>query len=532
MHVIITMAGHSRRFHEAGYEGPKALLPLGGRPMIAHAVDMFAADDSFHFVANQQQVADDPSLIETLHSLASDTTITIVPPHELGPTWSALQVEGIPLDEPVIVSYCDFTVAWDYRLFLRHVEGADGAIPAFRGFHPASFGDTFYAYMRTDGDRMLELREKRSFTADRTQELASVGSYYFGSWALFREYAGRLLAAEGASLPEAYVSLLFNAMVADGLDVVVHEVERFVCLGTPEDVEQYRFWHRYFGPDGREAPVLVSSALPTPQPADDGRGGAERVALVPMAGQGQRFRAEGYRTAKPLIEVGGVPMVLRAAASMPAADRWIFLPRAQDLERHRLEETLRGFVPDCEIIPVVSLTSGQAATCLLAETSLPADAELLIASCDYETRYDEARWRSLLEDRSVDGAVWTCRMPRSMIADPTAFAYCRLAPDGVTIAEVVEKRPISAHPERDPLVVGTFWYRRAADFVRGARSMIERGIAVNGEHYVGTSINTLIEQSARFVVFDIEQWVSFGNPHELRLMEYWQDYFKPARARR
>ena len=40
-HVAIPMAGHSRRFKEAGYDKPKALLPVGDKLMIEHVIDMF-----------------------------------------------------------------------------------------------------------------------------------------------------------------------------------------------------------------------------------------------------------------------------------------------------------------------------------------------------------------------------------------------------------------------------------------------------------------------------------------------------------
>ena len=184
MHVIIPMAGQSRRFAARGQKGPKALLTVGNKPMIAHAIGMFSDSDIFHIVINELQVLEVPDLAMQLATLSRRVSVTVIPPHELGPAYSALQVEGIGEEEEVIISYCDFTVQWDYAHFLRHANGFDGAIPSFIDFHPASFGNTFYAYMRTDGDRFLELREKRSFTADRTQEHASTGIYYFARWEL------------------------------------------------------------------------------------------------------------------------------------------------------------------------------------------------------------------------------------------------------------------------------------------------------------------------------------------------------------
>jgi NDP-sugar pyrophosphorylase family protein len=516
MHVIITMAGHSRRFNAAGYDGPKWLLPVGDKTMIEHVIDMFGPQDNFHFVINQSQADQYPRQVDWLAALTANGEVCVVPAHEEGPTWSALQVKGIRDNARVIVTYCDFTVRWDYPRFLRHAHGSAGAVVSFRGFHPASFGTTYYAYMRSEGNRMLELREKQSFTDNRAEEPASTGIYYFCDFATFRHYGEKLLAAGDMELPEAYVSLLFNPMVEDGLQITLHDVENFICLGTPEDYEQYQFWHRYFSSEQPVADAVDTSV--------------RRINLLPMAGSGSRFREFGYRVAKPLIQIHGEPMMLRALRSLPYATDWLFLPRAEDLERHPIERAVQSFTANSQFFPVRELTSGQAATCLLAEKALEPQDELIIASCDYEHRYDPTAWQAILDDLHIDGAVWTCRMGSGLTKNPNAFAYCQVGEDGRSIVEIVEKKTISDSPEQDPLVVGTFWYRRAGDFVRGARSMMEKEITVNGEHYVGTSINQLLGEGARFVIFDVEQWISFGDPFELQVLEYWQEFFSDSKA--
>src|SRR6185295_6228462 len=113
MHVVVTMAGHSRRFAAAGYKGPKWLLPVGDRSMIAAVVDMFSQRDTFHFVLNREQIAANAGVEATLRGLAPNTRIHAIEPHEHGPTHTALQAAGIGDDEPVIVTYCDFVVQWD-----------------------------------------------------------------------------------------------------------------------------------------------------------------------------------------------------------------------------------------------------------------------------------------------------------------------------------------------------------------------------------------------------------------------------------
>jgi NDP-sugar pyrophosphorylase family protein len=514
LHVAIPMAGHSRRFKEAGYNTTKALLPVGNKLMIEHVFDMFDTDlCTFHLVINEDQVHDHPKIVDKLKSFAPAVTVTVIPAHELGPVFSVLQIKSLPDDVPLIVSYCDFSVVWDFRKFLYQIEGADGAVPAFKDFHPASFGDTFYAYMRTDVEGFLkELREKHSFTDERHKEPASAGIYYFRDVATYRYYAERQMQRPKVELPEAYVSLLFNEMVADGLSVKVPLVKKFICLGTPSDYEQFNFWYEYFQQEKTGVPKIPSKACQT--------------TLIPMAGRGSRFEKFGYRVDKPMINLGGEPMVAHAIRSHPEQDKWIFVTLRDAVAKHRVNRIFDDLKLDYEMVTVEETTSGQAATCLLASDKIDDEAELFISSCDYCMFFDADEWASVLEDSSIDGAIWTTRLNGMPIKSPEAFAYC-IADENGRIQRVVEKQTISEKPNLDPLVIGTFWFRRSLDFKVAAVHLIKNKISVNGEYYVGTSINHLLEQGRKFVIFDVKQWVSFGDPFELEVLEYWREYFYP-----
>ena len=99
-----------------------------------------------------------------------------------------------------------------------------------------------------------------------------------------------------------------------------------------------------------------------------------------------------------------------------------------------------------------------------------------------------------MEDESIDCAVWTYNLNSALIKDANAFAYCVLQPSTHVVKEIVEKKTISNTPEKDPLVVGSFWFRRGKDFIETAEEAIEKDISVNGEHYVGTSLNLMISE--------------------------------------
>ncbi len=510
INVIITMAGKSKRFHEAGYTKPKAFLQVGHSKMIDHVISMFNDKDRFFFVVSEEQVRNYPKEIEYLKTVVKNSHIVKILCHDIGPIHSALQVKNISDNEEVIISYCDFTVRWDYERFLREVKGFDASIISFSGLHPASFGNTYYAYMRVEGNHLLELKEKASFTNNRHEEPASVGIYYFRDWKLFQKYGNNFLHKRRPKDPEAYISLLFNFMVKDDLEVLVFPVKNFICYGTPKDLTQYQFWFNFFHEkhDKKE-----------PHPFN------KQVNLIPMAGAGNRFSKVGYHVSKPFIQIRSKPMFIRASCSFPKANRWVFFINSNLMKRYPIKKTLQELSYNFDIIKVERLTKGQASTCLLGKDKIIRDRPLLIASCDYEIRYSSEEWRSILEDEKIDGAVWVSRLEKGIFKNPTAFAYCQINTDGQTIRNIVEKQTISDHPEQDPMVIGTFWYRKGEDFIWSAESMIEKNITVNNEYYVATSINQLIQKGKKIVIFDVTQWVSYGDPFELKIFEYWEDYF-------
>jgi NDP-sugar pyrophosphorylase family protein len=512
INVIIPLSGHSRRFRKEGYLKPKALLPVGKKPMIEHVVDMFDNKIcSFHFVINNEQADQNPDLEEYLVKLVPNATVTIIKPHDLGPVFSLKHLNKLDSNAPIIISYCDFVVEWNFRRFINSVTNFDGAIPAFKGFHPASFGDTFFAYMSTDFENnLLELREKNSFTKERCKEPASAGIYYFREKRVFDYYADELLSNMPEEFNEAYVSLLYNFMIRDNLKVLVTDVSKFICLGTPSDYEQYKFWFEYF--------TLGY------EPVENTNSDIVSMAIIPMAGKGSRFVEYGYKISKPLISVEKKPMILHALNSIPYQNQYLTLVKSDDKGKYDLEKLFSNFTNSFKIVEVESETSGQAATCLLACEFIPKNTQIFITSCDYRTLYNRNKWDQVVGDSSIDGAIWVTRAGSTPVKDPKAFAYCKTDKNG-RIYEIIEKDVISDEPHNDPLVIGTFWYRNVTDFVLAANHVIRNDITVNGEHYVATSINHLLSLGRNFVIYEVDKWVSFGDPFELTVFEYWEDYF-------
>ena len=168
-----------------GYEVPKPLIVVEGKPMIHHVVDLFPGDHNFIFICNEDHL-NNPSfrMRDIIAETGVDHVILPIEPHKLGPVHAVMLAEDL-MDKsaPTIVNYADFTCIWNFEEFARFLDefDPDGVIPAYRGFHPHSGGSTNYAYVRESNGRVIQVREKKPFTEDKSQECASSGTKYIKS---------------------------------------------------------------------------------------------------------------------------------------------------------------------------------------------------------------------------------------------------------------------------------------------------------------------------------------------------------------
>lgn len=245
--LIIPMSGLGSRFLRAGYTEPKPLIKVDGRPIIDWVLRMFPGEEEPLFICRRAHIDTTP-MADTLATLRPRGRIAVIDGAKLGPVAALLDVrDQIDDDRPVLISYCDYYMHWDYAGFLTQMATGQwgGSVPCYTGFHPHLLpAGNLYACCRVDdrGD-LLEIREKFTFDPDKTRALHSPGVYYFHSGAIFKKYADRLMQRDDALNGEYYVSMIYNHLVADGLRVAVPaNVSHFCQWGTPEDLTEYLYW--------------------------------------------------------------------------------------------------------------------------------------------------------------------------------------------------------------------------------------------------------------------------------------------------
>jgi dTDP-glucose pyrophosphorylase len=213
--------------------------------------------------------------------------------------------------------------------------------------------------------------------------------------------------------------------------------------------------------------------------------------VIPMAGRGSRFANAGYTDPKPLIPVGGKPMIQWVIDNVRPAQshRFIFICLAEHLATYpQVPATLRRLCLGCEIVTVDKVTEGAACTVLLARPFIDNDEPLMIANADQFVELKIDDYLAEMDRQQADGLIMT------FWADHPKWSYCRMQTND-QVSEVLEKQVVS-----NEATVGIYNFRRGRDYVRAADAMIAKNLRVNNEFYVAPTYNQLIGEGSKVVI--------------------------------
>jgi dTDP-glucose pyrophosphorylase len=231
--ILIPMAGESRRFKVAGYERPKYMLDLHGRPLFDWTVESFRhamKDELFVFV--MRDVAGTVDFVRSrIEALGIARAQCVVLDH---PTAGQAETVAHGLDavpehpgEPFVIFNID--------TLRPGLDGASWRAPECDGWLEVFSGDGeawSFVLPVAGTDRVERTTEKV-----RISDLCCTGLYGFASTALFRE----ALAAERASPSsrELFVAPIYNHLIAAGRTIKLREIEPadVIFSGIPSEYE-------------------------------------------------------------------------------------------------------------------------------------------------------------------------------------------------------------------------------------------------------------------------------------------------------
>lgn len=235
--------------------------------------------------------------------------------------------------------------------------------------------------------------------------------------------------------------------------------------------------------------------------------------LVPMAGMGQRFKEAGYIFPKPLVEINNFPMINWVINSLNIKANYTFIVLKEHLEKYNLKSVLNFITKNPNIIILDSVTDGAACTTLLAEEIINNENPLLIVNSDQFIEWDSSRTMYEFISKKVDGGILTFKSTHPK------WSYAKTDNKTNTVLKVAEKNVIS-----DNATVGVYYWRYGSDYVRYAKSMIQKNIRVNNEFYICPVYNEAIVDKKNIIISEVKRMWGLGTPDDLE--NFKKNYFK------
>jgi NDP-sugar pyrophosphorylase family protein len=249
MQVVIPLTGEGNRFVQAGYTQIKPLIKVDDWCMLDYVINIFdTANDEYVFIVRKDHLTN-TNLKQVIEKWQLNQQIFAIAPHKLGPVYAVTQALDALKNIPTIISYCDYNMVWNYKQFKQEVSRHDGCVVCYTGFHPHLLHkENVYAGCKVNTEKkLIEIKEKYSFEANKTKGWHSTGTYYFKNKTILEQYHKFLLESQQTINGEYYTSMVYPKMLEDGLDIRVYdEVSHFCQWGTPKDFEEYCQWQKIF----------------------------------------------------------------------------------------------------------------------------------------------------------------------------------------------------------------------------------------------------------------------------------------------
>ena len=246
--------------------------------------------------------------------------------------------------------------------------------------------------------------------------------------------------------------------------------------------------------------------------------------MLPMAGIGSRFLKNGFKTPKPFINVSGKPMYLQAIKDLPKMESIKIIVREEIIKNRNISTDLEEEYKETKVKVLEKVTQGQAITCLkgFEDNDIDINKSLLISACDMGVIFNKLKYDKLINSEDFDVIVWGCKGYPGALKNPSMYSW--IYQEDKFISKVSVKKNLD-NPKKDIILIGTFTFKKAEDFIKTTKLNLNDKKTINGEYYVDDVINKCIEIGLKVVLFEIDYFICWGTPDELLTYNYWESCF-------
>lgn len=221
--------------------------------------------------------------------------------------------------------------------------------------------------------------------------------------------------------------------------------------------------------------------------------------VVPMAGRGSRLRPHTLTVPKPLVPVGGKPIVHRLVQDISKTctekiDEIAFVigDFGKEVEKELIQVAEELGAKGTIYYQDKALGTAHAVLCAADSLKGP----VVVAFADTLFKAD------FTMDEEADGVLWV-----KQIDDPSAFGVVQLNDEGY-ITDFVEKPDTFVS---DLAMIGIYYFKEAEKLKIELQYLIDNGVIKGGEYQLPDALRNLTKKGAQFKPGKVTEWLDCGN---------------------
>ena len=231
MNIIIPIGGVGQRFKDEGYNMPKPLISVLGKPMIYQVINSLqleSTDIVYVVYHNHLKEFNFETLIKFYFP---KTNIKFISLDYLTKGAAETVLRGLEtftkdeLNDSVLLLDCD-TFYTDDIISKYKSQSNKNTIFYFNSTDPKPI----FSYINLENDKVTEIIEKVKISDN-----ANTGAYGFKNGAELKQYCSKILGLD----KEVYISRVYEEMLKDSKTIIGSKIDSFNCVGTPLQLKTY-----------------------------------------------------------------------------------------------------------------------------------------------------------------------------------------------------------------------------------------------------------------------------------------------------
>ena len=231
------------------------------------------------------------------------------------------------------------------------------------------------------------------------------------------------------------------------------------------------------------------------------------IGIMPMAGEGLRFKKYGYILPKPLIKINNTPMFIKAVKSFPKDLRWVFISSNKIVTNYKIIKYLKTKKKNV-LLALKKKTKGQASTVHKSLKYIKKTDTVIVHSCDLSFKINF----NLIKKRIIESdlLVFTAKGTNYQFKNHKQFSWVKNNQNG---CEISIKKNFSKK-NNVKVLIGTFVFKNKRILKELLEYTFKKKMRINNEYYMDTLMLVANKLGYKLNELVVDNYVSWGSHKE------------------